>query len=548
LQEFTVKIKLLLKVKVSYFFHKIEKAIKSHQWKKSSSLMQNQFLNYKNYLTTFVKNGCITLALSLLLCFCISCASIPNIDAGFVASSDKNSDGSIRQRAVGPLIEHQETSDGKTFDAVRPFYSSVHDTQTDRAVFDVLWPLCTIKTSKEENSGRILTGIWRNWISTNDTKQSLLWIFPFLFTGKDADGRNYFALFPLGGTINKILGKETIQFVLFPLYMKTKDKECTEHNILWPVVAWTESNDTNRYTFRIFPFYGESRRIGQKNSFVMWPLWTSVQYQKPAPHEGSGFLLFPFFGRVHLENQEMWWILPPFFKIAHGKMGSEVNAPWPFIQWRDGKASRLYVWPLWGKHTEGNSWSAFVLWPVGWLNKSDYGRSEIHRYYFLPFIYYEATIKKKESSNPGLKKTSSNVTPVDSDVHSQTASDDATSVSSRYFKLWPLFSYRREEDISQTRILAFWPLKHTPAVERNLSPLWTLFSTEQSEKGGETEFLWGLFRHRWQVNGTRSTCLFPLFNIYSDKDANGWDILGGFLGYRREGLQKKYKLLYFIQW
>lgn len=514
--------------------------------------MQYQLLSYKQHLTGYVKNVCIVPVLLLSLCFCISCASLPHTDAGFVASHDKTYYGSIRQRAIGPILEHQETHDGKTFDTVRPLYSYTHDVSTDTSIFDFLWPLCTIKSANERKSGRFLTAIWRSCVQTNGTKQSLLWIFPILFTGRDSQGTNYFALFPLGGTINKILGKESIQFVLFPIYMKMKDKQYTEHNILWPVIAWTISSDTNRYAFRVFPFYGESSRAGQKNMFIMWPLWTSVRYQKPVPNEGTGFLLFPLFGRVHLQNQDTWWILPPFFKIAHGKMGSEVNAPWPFVQWREGKTSRLYIWPLWGKNTEGKNWSAFILCPIGWLSKSDYDNSEIRRYYFLPFIYYEATITKTKTTNINQEKIASKTISADATIHSQSASHNVNTrnVTSRYFKFWPLFSYRREDDVSQIRVLSLWPLKHTHAVERNLLPLWTLFSTERAEKGGETEFLWGLFRHTWQTDGITKTSLFPLFNTYSDGsgNTNGWNILGGIIGYKREGLQKRYKLLYFIQW
>jgi hypothetical protein len=101
------------------------------------------------------------------------------------------------------------------------------------------------------------------------------------------------------------------------------------------------------------------------------------------------------------------------------------------------------------------------------------------------------------------------------------------------------------------RVLALWPLKHTPAVERNWAPLWSLYSRERVGDGIESELLWGLYRHQ-RRNDSRRLSLFPLLQSSSSRIENEtplrrWSLLYGLIGYRREGLHKQFRMLYFLK-
>ncbi len=125
-------------------------------------------------------------------------------------------------------------------------------------------------------------------------------------------------------------------------------------------------------------------------------------------------------------------------------------------------------------------------------------------------------------------------------------------VFARYFKLWPLFSYQRDEDVSRFRTVALWPIKNAPAIERNWAPLWSLYARERSGERLQTELLWGLYRRQRSEDGGRIS-VFPLLQASSAKSKNGckrdksWSLLYGFVGYKREGLQKQFKMLYFLK-
>ena len=113
--------------------------------------------------------------------------------------------------------------------------------------------------------------------------------------------------------------------------------------------------------------------------------------------------------------------------------------------------------------------------------------------------------------------------------------------------MWPLFSYWREGDANELRVLSLWPVRHTPGVERNWAPLWTLYGRVELGDTCEHELLWGLWRRRSDGAGNTRMSIFPLYQSRSSPDGLGmqrWSILYGLLGYERRGLDKRYRLFY----
>ena len=135
--------------------------------------------------------------------------------------------------------------------------------------------------------------------------------------------------------------------------------------MLWPIGSYTKGDGVSR--FRVFPLYGRSTYKDKwKKTFVLWPLWTTVEYGYPNSR-GSGFMLFPVVGHVKLTDQETWMLIPPLFRWSRGKDLTKLYAPWPFVQYCEGSTDLLYLWPAWGRKRQGEtrSWFAKSTWTTG---------------------------------------------------------------------------------------------------------------------------------------------------------------------------------------
>ncbi|MEI6787709.1 MAG: hypothetical protein WCL49_04435, partial [bacterium] len=125
-------------------------------------------------------------------------------------------------------------------------------------------------------------------------------------------------------------------------------------------------------------------------------------------------------------------------------------------------------------------------------------------------------------------------------------------VVSRYVSVWPLVSYERAESgLKRVRVLDLWPFHDTAPIERNLSPLWTLYQLERTPVGVESEMLWGLARWGSRTNGPAHGSVFPLASWSHDRAGDtqrGWEFLKGLLGYERNETGKSWRALYFFRW
>jgi hypothetical protein len=347
-----------------------------------------------------------------------------------------------------------------------------------------------------------------------------VWILPLLFWGRNTRAEGYAALFPLGGRIDGFLGRD-IGFCLFPLYSHSRLNDLDTHNVLWPFISWTAGEDIER--FRVFPFYGRStKQAAWEKRFVCWPFWTSVRYEG-AGARGTGYVLFPLWGHVRLENQETWMFVPPLIRSSRGRDGHEGYYPWPFIQTASGKRDKLYVWPLYGHMREADQERTFWLWPFVWQRHEQRAAARTDSVRVYPFYFSQATTM---TNAPG-------------------------SVADRYVSVWPLVSYvRRGADSRRVRLLDLWPFRDTAGVERDLTPWWTLYRFERTALGREHEALWGLARWGADAGGAGHGAVFPLVSWVSGAGGTHreWAFLKGLLGYRRDETGRWVRLLYLPPW
>lgn len=465
------------------------------------------------------------LILFLLSCACPAFGSDKprEFDFGFIASRLADPDGNMRLKILGPIYERAFSTNGVQLKAVRPFYSSCTDPRTERHRKDIVWPIASAESFRQEFKWRVLLTWYldRDW---RDPKSKYhLWCIPLYFQGRDKDKRFYMAFFPFGGRVCDILGLDESIFVLFPIYARSHVNEVETRDILWPIFSRTEGKGV--YRKRVFPFYGRNcHRDRYEKRFILWPFWTWGHYKYPRS-SGTAYILWPLWGHFDLEDQKSWLFIPPLIRFSSGQRLNYNYCPWPFVQWSSGEVEKFYLWPLWGKKNMHSVRSAFFLWPIFRTEQMDRGDTYSQRFLALPFIQSE--VRKVHSHDPAVR----------------------SKIVARYHKIWPLLSYMQEGENKRFRALDLWPTRNTGAVEREYAPIWTLYSHTLMGNSYDDELLWGLYRCRKRGSEYRSVSLFPAVSwTRDDREGNRreWSILKGLLAYKREGTQKSLRVLYFL--
>ncbi len=484
--------------------------------------MKNCFLMRKNY-SPVILICCAFCSLGAQPRAIASYGNSADFDLAPLFLSDRAVTGAQRIRAIGPLLEWQRTGagilkiendifigPGRKYFGIRPFVSSVTVGEGDKQLLDLLWPLATWRRDMNETRWRFITAFGRNLDVSDPGSKYNFMVFPVIFAGRSEESQPYFALFPVGGTIRDALAHDKIVFVLFPLYLYMEQGETEAHNFLWPIISRRKGGGVE--AVRVFPFYMHSNKKGQwEKTSVLWPFWNSVRY-KYEQEKGGGFIFFPFFGRVSTGRQTTSWILPPFFKWAESDDGRQFHMPWPFVQYASGKTEKLYLWPLWGSKKTGERESAFALWPIIHSSKTRQVDGVTRNFKVLPVFYYKDHVV--ESDN----------------LRHDGGQDDRRRTLSKHIKIWPLGFYRRNGNQHLLRILSLWPANQSPPIERNLAPIWSLFTSKRLGDCREDELLWGL--------------------ISRERDGDSykkWSWLMGLVKYKRESGQKQLRFLHFMK-
>jgi len=396
-----------------------------------------------------------------------------------------------------PLYAHIAQSN-ETFYAWRPFYSS--STEPERWRKDYLWPLYTRKGFKDEQYSRVLFFGYNSDFNKEDGRHRN-WIIPFWFSGTNAEGQDYWALFPIYGNIDEFLGRDKVHFTLFPFWYTSEINEVSQWTVLWPLISKAEGEKVDR--FRVLPFYGRNELKGEfKKKYILWPIYSSVEYTNER-NPGGGFILVPIFGKIDTERSDNYWVIPPFFRYMASANQWIVHAPWPFVQLADGEMKKRIFWPFYGKKSLGTLTRQYWIWPFLWNNKTEYGTHEQRRRRIVPFVHSQVDVMTKD-----------------------TAKHQAGDVIGRYWKIWPLMSWDRIGDQSRFRTLELWPLRNTPGIERNWAPWWTLYKRVDNEGEIGHHVLWGIYRQE------------------KNEDQFEWSLLKGLAGYKKENDQRRYRILF----
>jgi hypothetical protein len=173
----------------------------------------------------------------------------------------------------------------------------------------------------------------------------------------------------------------------------------------------------------------------------------------------------------------------------------EWDAPWPFIVFARGEGkTTTRVWPFFSQAHSAKLESDFYLWPIYKYNRLNSPPLDSRRTRICFYLYSDRTERN--------------------------ANTDETR---RRIDFWPFYTHRRDYNgNNRLQVLALLEpfLPGSRGVERNYSPLWSLWRSESNLKTGarSQSLLWNLYRHEATPAAKKCSLLFGLFQYQSGSE------------------------------
>ena len=201
------------------------------------------------------------------------------------------------------------------------------------------------------------------------------------------------------------------------------------------------------------------------------------------------------------ERDSTSWLWP--FGVTHtvdrARRFNEWGAPWPLIVFTRGEGKHVdRVWPLFSQARNAGQSSGWYLWPVYKYNRIHSPPLERERKRVLFYLYSDISVKSTE-----------------------------TGQRQRQLDIWPLLTFRRELDGRQ-RLQLLAPLEpflpNNTSVQRDLSPLWSVWRSEKNPRTGATSrsLLWNLYRRDTTPETKKCSLLFGLIQYQSTPAGRHW--------------------------
>ncbi len=417
-----------------------------------------------------------------------------------------------RTEVLGPLWNFQETGN-ETLWGVPPAISYKIDRSTDSEEMDVLYPLISYDRFGKEYRFHLMQWLaFSGGESIGGGTRDRFHLFPLYFQQRSADdpSRNYTAFLPFYGSMRQKMFRDRVEFILFPLYVETQKRDVITKNYMLPFFHLREGEQLSGWQF--WPLGGQERKDsfsrtntldqvevspGHVKSFVLWPIFSSDRTGVGTDNEGTFLALLPLGAWQRSPNRDASTYLWPFFSYVDDreKKYREWGLPWPFIVASLGEGKTGWrVWPLYGSVRTDSKSTRTVLWPLWRGERAKAPAIERDRHRAMLFLY--------------------------SSIHEKNVRANQTR---RRTDFWPLFTWKREYDGS-TKLQALSLVEpfvlNNKSVERNYSPLWSLWRSEHHAKTGKSSLsvLWNLYR---QETGRETLRRSFLFGLYQCEDVGG---------------------------
>jgi len=478
-----------------------------------------------------------------VLAFCASTFSVVAFDpwnSGFLYDRfSLTLEAGKRTEMFGPLFYKQRrNADGIA--AVPPLFSHT-EYPTDGEEVDILYPLLTYDRFGGEYRWQLMQLLsFSGGQDQEEVPSKRFTVFPFYFQQRSSDtNQNYTAVFPFYGHLKQRIFRTEIDFVFWPVYVKTVRRksasalpnepflalpyryfhamrgDVTTYNYFYPFFHLRYGDGLRGWQF--WPFYGRERKEvttntnvwgdlettpGHGKTFVLWPFFADQKREVGTSNELRQQFLLPFYSYFRSPGRDSTsylWPLGLTITDDRDRGYHEVDAPWPFIVFARGEGKTTSrVWPLFSRSSNTNLESNIYLWPLYKYNRLQSAPLDRERTRILWFVYSVVNEKNTETG------------------HARGRTD-----------LWPLFAHRRDlNGSSRLQILALLePIFPTnKSIERNWSPLWSLWRSENNATNGATSqsLLWSLYRREATATTKKCSLLFGLFQYSSRPEGKRW--------------------------
>jgi hypothetical protein len=413
-----------------------------------------------------------------------------------------------RTEALGPFFHSEQKETQRTW-AVPPLFSSTRDPATESREFDFLYPIMTYDRYGGQYRWTLFPVLsFVGGPTQRESTRDRFTLFPLYFQQRSSDlSENYTAVFPFYGHLKHRLFRDEIFFVMWPLYSQTRKRDVVTDNYLVPIFSLRHGDGLHGW--QVWPLAGsehkdvttqtngfsEVKTVGGHDSFfVLWPLFfndkSGIGTENPQWQQAS----LPAYSLLRSPQRDSTTVVWPFFNYVEDreKKYREWDAPWPLIVFARGEGKyTTRLWPLYSRAYNATRESDFYLWPIYKYNREHFAPLDRRRSRICFFLYSDLTERNTETK----------------EVH-------------RRIDFLPFFNFRRNFN-GNSRLQVFAPLEPflpaSKSLERNYSPLWSVWRSEKNPKAGATSqsLLWNLYRRESAPAAKKCSLLFGLFQYQS---------------------------------
>jgi hypothetical protein len=423
-----------------------------------------------------------------------------------------------RTEVLGPLWswEHEEAQ--RTL-AMPPLWSSRQDPATDSSEVDVLYPMFTLDRFGLEYRVQFLQIFSVAGGHTMDLNANRrITLFPIYFQQRSPDPTlNYTAFLPFYGHLKNRLFRDEINFFMLPVYVQTRKRDVITDNYFVPLFHLRHGDALRGWQF--WPLAGREHKVvttrtnqyddvevvgGHDKLFVLWPLYIKNDLGLGTTNVQTQRLSLPFYSAQHSPSRDSTSYLWPVgftYTEDRERQYREWAAPWPIVVFARGEGKTLNrVLPFYSRgktHTLESESYLFPLYKHTRLQSEPLDRERTRILFWL----YSDLAERNTATGTALLRTD----------------------------LWPLFTARRDHNGNQ-RLQLFAPvepiLPANEAIERNYSPLWSIWRSESNAKTGAASqsLLWNLYRRDTTPSARKCSLLFGLFRYQSGPEGKRWRV------------------------
>jgi hypothetical protein len=463
----------------------------------------------------------ISAALYLVL-FCLGVAVSETPTAARAGSPDAGPlfdefnltlDSGQRIEAAGPFYFSEQKETQQSW-GVPPLFSSTKDPAVESTEFDFLYPVMTYDRYGDQYRWQLFQLLsFAGGPTQQETARDRFTIFPLYFQQRSSEpSQNYTAVIPFYGHLKNRLFRDEIFFVMWPLYSQTRKRDVVTDNYLVPIFSLRHGDGLHGW--QVWPLVGNEHKdvttqtngfndvitIGGHDSFfALWPLFLNDKSGIGTTNAAWQQASLPAYSLLRSPQRDSTTVIWPFFNhvVDREKQYREWDAPWPLVVFARGEGKHTTrIWPLYSRAHNATQESDFYLWPVYKYNRLHSEPLDRRRARICFFLYSDLKEKNTETGA----------------IH-------------RRVDLLPFFTFRRDlNGSSRLQVLALLEpfLPANKSIERNYSPLWSVWRSEKNPRAGATSqsLLWNLYRHEATPATKKCSLLFGLFQYQSSPEGN----------------------------